>query len=114
MPSNIIGYLHGHNSSACLVKDGASSPSSRRCVFLGQKHAVRIFPIRAIEGCLKLGGIAIADVDCFAFGYDAPSFAGGEIAAIYDRSTRPIRLNPGPGLAGDQPRKHSVEGLPAV
>ena len=95
MPSNIIGYLHGHNSSACLVQDGRVVAFIEEERLIRQKHAVGIFPVRAIEGCLKQGGITLADVDCFAFGYDAPRFDNGEIAAFYDKTNETYPPDPG-------------------
>lgn len=53
-----------------------------------QKHAAGIFPIRSIEACLSLGKISISDVDCFAYGYDAPRFSNGEMAQFYERVNR--------------------------
>lgn len=85
---NVIGYLHGHDSSACLVQDGkivAFVEEERLC---RQKHAVGIFPIQSIRACVRIGGITISEVDRFAFGYDAPRFANGEIGEFYDRINR--------------------------
>ena len=112
MPTNIIGYLHGHDSSACLVQDGRVVAFIEEERLIRQKHAVGIFPVRAIEGCLKQGGISLADVDCFAFGYDAPRFDNGEIAAFYEKTNQ--TYPPDPGTKGWQQvnlRKHSSKVL---
>ena len=95
MPTNIIGYLHGHDLSACLVQDGRVVAFIEEERLIRQKHAVGIFPVRAIEGCLKQGGISLADVDLFAFGYDAPRFDNGEIAAFYEKTNQTYPPDPG-------------------
>lgn len=82
--SAIIGYLHGHDPSACLVHDGKIIAFVEEERLYRQKHAVNVFPIRSIKECLRIGGIDIENVDCFAMGYDAPRFENGEIARFYD------------------------------
>lgn len=81
----ILGYLHGHDPSACLVRDGQIVAFVEEERLLRQKHAIGVFPIRAIQQCLTIGGIDIGDIDRFAFGYDAPRFSNGEMAAFYDQ-----------------------------
>lgn len=80
---NIMGYLHGHDPSACLVQNGKIVAFVEEERLIRQKHAIGIFPILSIAECLKIGGITIDEVDRFAFGYDAPRFGNGEIAEFY-------------------------------
>lgn len=56
-----INYFF-HDSSACLVVDGRIVAMLEEERFTRRKHTDE-FPVRAIEACLRLGGIAAADVD---------------------------------------------------
>lgn len=82
---NIIGFFHGIDPAACLVQDNRLVAFCEEERLLRYKHAPNIFPVRSIEACLKKGGITLADVDAFAFGWDAPRYTNGEMAAFYER-----------------------------
>lgn len=49
------------------------------------KHATNVFPIRSVDACLRQAGLTLADIDCFAYGYDGARFGNGEMAGFYDR-----------------------------
>ncbi len=109
---NIVGYLHGRDPSACLLRDGKIVAYVEEERLIRQKHATGIFPIRSIELCLKQGGVSPRDVDCFAFGYDAPRFSNGEIANFYESINR--TYPPDPATRSWQLtnlRKHSIAAL---
>jgi carbamoyltransferase len=82
---NIIGYFHGNDPAACLVQDGRVVAYVEEERLARIKHAAGIFPIRSIEFCLRKGGLHISDVDCFAYGWDAPRYSNGEMDAFYGR-----------------------------
>ncbi len=68
---NILGLsAFYHDSAACLVRDGVIVAAAQEERFTRKKHDHR-FPSRAIEYCLKEGGITPADLDHVAF-YDKP------------------------------------------
>src|SRR5687768_13737698 len=92
---NIIGYHPGRNPSACLLQDGRVTAFVEEERLIRYKHANHVFPIRSIDACLQQGGLTIADIDCFAYGYDAARFGNGEMAAFYDRLNE--RYPPDPG-----------------
>ena len=85
---NIIGYFHGIDPAACLVRDGELIAFVEEERLARVKHAPEMFPIGAIESCVEIGGLEIGDVDFFAYGWDAPRYEGGEMAAFYQRLNR--------------------------
>ncbi|MBV9080640.1 MAG: carbamoyltransferase, partial [Elusimicrobia bacterium] len=70
-----------HDSSACLVKDGVVIDAVEEERFTHIKHAKRPvpfstweLPFHAIDFCLKKAGIALKDVDHFAYSFDPDLF----------------------------------------
>jgi carbamoyltransferase len=80
----LLSYFHGIDPAAALVEDGRVVAYVEEERLLRNKHAANIFPIRSIEACLKLGGVTLADVDGFVYGWDAPRYASGEMARFYE------------------------------
>jgi carbamoyltransferase len=80
----LLSYFHGIDPAAALVVDGRVIAYVEEERLLRNKHAANIFPIRSIEACLKLGGLALRDVDAFVYGWDAPRYASGEMARFYE------------------------------
>ncbi|MDA0875586.1 MAG: hypothetical protein O3C45_11075, partial [Bacteroidetes bacterium] len=71
MPTHILGIsAYYHDSAACLVRDGEIVAAAQEERFTRIKHDHR-FPHRAVEYCLREGGISSADLDLVAF-YDKP------------------------------------------
>lgn len=92
---NIIGYFVGIDPAACLVRDGELVALIEEERLIRVKHARAIFPIRSIEYCLKQGGISLADVDYFAYGWDVPKYSDGRMAEFYDQVNRQYPPDPG-------------------
>lgn len=68
---NILGIsCFYHDSAACLVRDGEIIAAAQEERFTRKKHDPD-FPRRAVEYCLKEGGIDISSVDYVAF-YEKP------------------------------------------
>lgn len=68
---NILGIsAFYHDSAACLVVDGKIIAAAQEERFTRKKHDAA-FPERAIEYCLKEGGIQAKDLDIVAF-YEKP------------------------------------------
>ncbi len=68
---NILGIsAYYHDSAACLVQDGKIVAAAQEERFTRIKHDHE-FPAKAVEYCLKAGGITLAQVDLVAF-YDKP------------------------------------------
>ncbi len=82
---NLIGYFHGVDPAACLVRDGEVVAFVEEERLIRFKHASGLFPIRAIAACLEIGGLEIANIDGFVYGWDAPRYANGEMALFYER-----------------------------
>ncbi len=68
---NILGIsAYYHDSAACLLQDGRIVAAAQEERFTRKKHDYR-FPGKAIEYCLREGGIRTEDLDLVAF-YDKP------------------------------------------
>lgn len=59
-----------HDSAAALIKDGRIIAAAQEERFTRIKHDSAL-PVRAIEFCLKEGGLVAADLDYLAF-YEKP------------------------------------------
>lgn len=99
----ILGLTHPYswNTAAALIVDGTLVAFAEEERFTRVKHAPRAFPSRAMEYCLREGGITLDQVDRIAIGMDSlrsvilpnlwplqpPRFAYGKIL----RTMREIR-----------------------
>ena len=71
MANHILGIsAFYHDSAACLVRDGAIVAAAQEERFSRIKHDPN-FPARAVEYCLREGGIEAKDLHCVGF-YDKP------------------------------------------
>src|SRR5712671_2381484 len=71
MPTRILGLsAYYHDSAACLVQDGRIIAAAQEERFTRKKHD-SAFPARAVEYCLREGGIQVGDLDYVAF-YEKP------------------------------------------
>lgn len=79
---NILGIsAFYHDSAACLVRDGEIVAAAQEERFTRKKHD-QDFPIRAVEYCLKEGGIRAQDLDYVGF-YDKPFIKFERILETY-------------------------------
>jgi carbamoyltransferase len=71
---NILGITHpiSWNNAACLIKDGELVAMAEEERHNRVKHAPRMIPERAIEYCLRTGGLSIDQIDHVAVGWDRP------------------------------------------
>lgn len=72
---NQIGYFHGIDPAACLVRDGEVVAFVEEERLVRFKHADGLFPIRAIDSCLKIGGLELTEIDRFVYGWDGDRYA---------------------------------------
>lgn len=71
MATHILGIsAFYHDSAACLVRDGEIVAAAQEERFTRVKHDPD-FPVRAVEYCLREGGIEAKDLHCVGF-YDKP------------------------------------------
>src|SRR2546421_3869125 len=84
-----------HDPAACLVKDGRVIAAAEEERFTHIKHGKRPvpfsaweLPFHAIDYCLKVGDITLADVDQVAYSYDPNLLLGPH----RDDATIPIPL----------------------
>ena len=79
---NILGIsAFYHDSAACLIRDGKVLAAAQEERFTRKKHDFS-FPTRAIDFCLKQGGISAAELDVVAF-YDKPFLKFERILETY-------------------------------
>ncbi|SEH09215.1 carbamoyltransferase family protein [Candidatus Venteria ishoeyi] len=68
---NILGIsAYYHDSAAALVQSGKITAAAQEERFSRKKHDAR-FPVQAVQACLNIGKISLADVDYIVF-YDKP------------------------------------------
>jgi carbamoyltransferase len=60
----------GHDSAACLVRDGQLVAAAEEERFVRRKNARKLPPVHSLLYCLSAGGIDLADVDYIAFSWD--------------------------------------------
>jgi carbamoyltransferase len=84
----ILSYFHGIDPAAAIIVDGRVAAYVEEERLLRNKHAANIFPQKSIEACLKLAGIAVTDVDCAVYGWDAPRYGSGDMARFYSELNR--------------------------
>ncbi|MFW6088123.1 MAG: carbamoyltransferase N-terminal domain-containing protein, partial [Gemmatimonadota bacterium] len=79
---NILGIsAFYHDSAACLVKDGDIVAAASEERFSRQKGDPS-FPARAVEYCLREGGLSVEDIDYVGF-YDKPILKFDRILESY-------------------------------
>lgn len=82
MATNILGIsAFYHDSAACFLRDGRIVAAAQEERFTRKKHDHR-FPQKAIEYCLREGGVAVRDIDYVAF-YDKPFLKFERILETY-------------------------------
>ena len=62
----ILGINHSNDAAAALVVDGRVIAASQEERFSRVKHDAS-FPDKAIDSCLKFGGLTLADLDAIGF-----------------------------------------------
>ncbi len=85
---NILGYFDGIDPAAAILCDGEVKAYVEEERLIRYKHAPNVFPIRSIDACLKLAKLSLGDIDCAVYGWDAPRYVGGDMAAFYERVNR--------------------------
>ena len=71
MVTRILGIsAYYHDSAACLVEDGRIVAAAQEERFTRKKHDAN-FPTRAVDYCLREGGITVKEVDLVGF-YEKP------------------------------------------
>src|SRR5215831_19324824 len=70
-PTHILGVsAYYHDSAACVIRDGDIIAAAQEERFTRKKHDPG-FPHRAVDYCLRAGGIQLKDVNYLVF-YDKP------------------------------------------
>lgn len=109
---NLLGYFHGIDPAAAIVVDGRVVAYIEEERLLRFKHAANLFPIRAIEACLKLAGLSITDIDATVWGLDAHRYGSGDMARFYNEINR--RYPPDQGTLHWQQRNVGALSPPAL
>lgn len=90
---NILGInCFSHDAAAALVRDGEPVAFVEEERFNREKHT-KAFPDRAVEFCLRRGGVTLEEVDVVAFAHRAGvDFARGSIDALRRLPAGTLRL----------------------
>ena len=95
----------GHDSAACLVRDGQLVAAAEEERFVRRKSARKLPPVHSLLYCLSAADVDLADVDYLAFSWDPArdpeTFLAGDLAkdllrhpAIRDRhSAEPVYVD---------------------
>ncbi len=75
--------LFGHDSAACLVKDGKLIAAAEEERFIRRKHASGIPPINAMNFCLQKAGISIGEVGHIAVPWESGMKMAAELPLHY-------------------------------
>ncbi|HWB41156.1 MAG TPA: carbamoyltransferase [Gemmatimonadales bacterium] len=82
MPANILGLsAYYHDSAACLLRDGEIVAAAQEERFT-RKKGDAAFPRRAVDYCLRAGGIGVEDLTHVGF-YDKPLLKFERILETY-------------------------------
>lgn len=81
----LVGYFHGSDPAACVCIDGEIVAYVEEERLIRFKHAPGMFPVRAIDWCLKRAGLGIRDIDGFVCGWDLDRYSNGDIERFYER-----------------------------
>ncbi len=82
MPAHILGIsAYYHDSAACLLRDGEIVAAAQEERFT-RKKGDAAFPHRAVDYCLRAGGIGVADLAFVGF-YDKPLLKFERILETY-------------------------------
>lgn len=60
----------GHDSAACLVRDGQLVAAAEEERFVRRKNARKLPPVHSLLYCLSAGNVDLADIDYIAFSWD--------------------------------------------
>ena len=97
-----------HDSAAALVRDGVVLAAAEEERFTRIKHGKRPLPFsawelpfHAIDYCLREAGVALRDVDHFAYSFDPDEFIAGRLPA--GAATITLPLEPSAHAAGAGP-----------
>src|SRR3954462_3871604 len=90
-----------HDSAACLVRDGIVLAAAEEERFTHIKHAKRPVPFstwelpyHAIDFCLRAAGIALKDVDHFAYSFDPAILLEGRDPSTVSLPLDPVNADP--------------------
>lgn len=82
---NILSYFSGIDPAAAVISNGQVAAYVEEERLIRYKHAANIFPIRAIESCLKIAELSIQEIDRIVYGWDALRYENGQMADFYER-----------------------------
>ncbi len=81
-----LGIFEGHADPAvAIVKGGEIIAYAEEERFIRQKHAWGVYPIRALEFCLKTAGISFSEVAAVGLNWNLDAYSNGGMQAFYDR-----------------------------
>ena len=79
---------YGHDTSACLVRDGAIVAMAEEERFCRVRHAMNWEPLQATAYCLDEAGVTLSDVDCVAISWEPVPEDSPWPTRLHDRMLR--------------------------
>ncbi len=70
--------------SAALVENGKVLAFAEEERFIRNKHAVGVYPLKAIEYCLKAAQISLSDVEAVVVAWDVEAYTDGSLRIFFD------------------------------
>ena len=70
--------------SAAVVQGGKVLAFAEEERFIRNKHAIGVYPLKALEYCLKAARISMSDIDSAAVAWDIAGYSDGSLRAFYD------------------------------
>lgn len=79
-----LGIVHGHYDPAvAIVRNGEVLAYAEEERHIRFKHAPNMYPYRALDYCLKVAGVSLADVQAVAVNWNLPAYTDGSMTQFY-------------------------------
>lgn len=89
-----LGIFEGHfDPAVAAVRDGKVLAYAEEERFTRQKHAYRVYPLRAVKFCLDRAGVGPEEVAAIGINWNCDAYGNGEMAGFFAEMERDWRLD---------------------
>ncbi|MDP3994151.1 MAG: carbamoyltransferase C-terminal domain-containing protein [Candidatus Doudnabacteria bacterium] len=81
--------------SVAIVRDGKVLAFAEEERFIRYKHALKVYPIRALRYCLKQTGISLQDVSGVGIAWDVEAYSDGRLREFFDNMAKTLPVDKG-------------------
>lgn len=79
-----LGIFEGHSDPAvAIVKEGEVLAYAEEERHIRYKHAFGVYPIRALNYCLQVAGVSMADISAVGINWDLKGFSNGRLEKFF-------------------------------